>query len=123
MRSPSPISRVTSATSLQTNSFITIFNGLNCDLRDRSVSKDAVNAFQKLLDFLVRLDNAKIYYSLARIREETIAVEVAVPGERWEVEFFADGQVEIEVFSSVGAGGIQSGDEALLDRLFATHRS
>jgi hypothetical protein len=37
-------------------------------------------------------------------------VSVAVPGERWEVEFFADGHVEVERFPS--AGDIE-GEEAL----------
>lgn len=29
-------------------------------------------------------------------------VEIAVPGQRWEVEFFSDGTVEIEKFLSNG---------------------
>ncbi len=37
-------------------------------------------------------------------------VKVAVPGEHWEVEFFASGEVEVEVFRS--DGNIQS-EEAL----------
>jgi hypothetical protein len=77
-----------------------------------------VNAFQKLLDFLARLQAAKIHYTLGHFRDETIAVEIAVPGERWEVEFFADGAVEVEVFPA-GRGGLE-GEDAL-DRLFATH--
>jgi len=39
-------------------------------------------------------------------------VEVAVPGERWEIELHADGEIGVEVFKSVG--GIQ-GSEALED--------
>ena len=27
---------------------------------------------------------------------------IAVPGERWEVEFFSDGSIEVEVFLSNG---------------------
>ena len=41
-------------------------------------------------------------------------VEIVVPGERWEVEFFGDGQVEVEVFKSPGI----IGGEEELDRLF-----
>jgi len=37
-------------------------------------------------------------------------VEVHVPGARWEVEFFADGHVEVEVFKS--AGGVLRHAEA-----------
>ncbi len=41
-------------------------------------------------------------------------VEVAVPGERWEVEFFADGNVEIEKFIS----NAEILDEKVLEQLF-----
>ena len=81
------------------------------------------NAFQRLLDFLVRLEEAHLHYALSHFRAETVAVEIAVPGERWEVEFFADGTVEIEVFSSVGTRGIQLEGAEALERLFATHGS
>ena len=80
-----------------------------------------MNAFQKLLDFLARLEAAHLHYTLSHLRAETIAVEVAVPGERWEVEFFADGAVEVEIFSSVGARGIELEGEEALERLFAEH--
>jgi hypothetical protein len=70
--------------------------------------------FKKLTRFLDDLDARKISYRLARVRPETVMVEIAVPGEHWEVEFFEDGQVEVEVFRSPGT--IQ-GEEALT-RLF-----
>lgn len=89
----------------------------------RPHSNGFLNSFQKLLDFLGRLEKAKIHYSLAHFRTETIAVEIVMPGERWEVEFFADGCVEIEVFSSVGTHGIELEGEAALERLLTTHRS
>ena len=38
-------------------------------------------------------------------------VLVAVPGERWEVEFFADGEIEVEIFRSTESG-VVGGDEA-----------
>jgi hypothetical protein len=72
------------------------------------------SSFQKLLDFLVKLENAKVTYRLSHFRAETIAVELAVPGERWEVEFFADGTVEVERFRS---NGDVSADESLLTEL------
>ncbi len=74
------------------------------------------NSLQKLLDFLNALDAAKIFYRLSRPRDEAIMVEVAVPGERWEVEFFADGEVAVEVFRSAG----MEGEEAIA-RLWADH--
>ncbi len=57
---------------------------------------------KKLLDFLNSLEDKKIYYKLNKIRTESIMVEVAVPGERWEVEFMDDGTIEIEKFISDG---------------------
>ncbi len=45
-------------------------------------------------------------------------VEVAVPGERWEVEFFADDHVEVEIFLSTDKG--IEGEDAL-QRLFDTY--
>jgi hypothetical protein len=73
-----------------------------------------MNALAKLLDFLAELDRRKIHFGLTRVRPEAIMVEIAVPGERWEVEFFADGHVEVEVFGrTTGVVG-----EEELERLF-----
>lgn len=44
-------------------------------------------------------------------------VEVAVPGERWEIEFHEDGQIGVEVF--VSSKGIQGPE--LLKQLFQRH--
>jgi hypothetical protein len=44
-------------------------------------------------------------------------VTVAVPGERWEIEFLDDGSVEVERF--VSAGTIE--DARALDDLFAVY--
>jgi hypothetical protein len=74
-----------------------------------------MNAFQKLLDFLAELDRFKIFHRLSQVRPEAIMVKIAVPGERWEVEFFSDGHVEVEVFGP--SPGIIGGEEALM-RLF-----
>lgn len=70
-----------------------------------------------LLSFLNDLRAAKIHYRLGHARDETILVEIAVPGERWEVEFFADGSLEVEVFRS---NGEILGEEAL-EQLLARH--
>ncbi len=56
---------------------------------------------KKLLHFLERLEQNKIYYRLNRIRD-SILIEIAVPGERWEVEFFEDEHIEVERFKSDG---------------------
>ncbi len=72
------------------------------------------NALQKLLDFLRELDARHVHYRLSRPRDEAVMIEVFVPGQRWEVEFFADAHVEIEVFQSVG--GVR--DETALEELW-----
>ena len=71
------------------------------------------NSLRKLLDFLDKLEERHIYFELCRVRSEAIMVRVDVPGERWEVEFFADGNIETEVFRS--STGVESGDEPLSD--------
>ena len=52
----------------------------------------------ELNSFLNKLAERSIFYRLSKIRPESIMVEVAVPGQRWEVEFMEDGSVEIEKF-------------------------
>ena len=57
---------------------------------------------QELLRFLNMLEEKKIYYQLNKVRDEAIMVEIAVPGQHWEVEFMEDGSIEIEKFISPG---------------------
>ena len=71
------------------------------------------SSLQKLLDFLVGLDNSKIHYRLECNRHEAVMVHVAVPSERWEIEYFADGHVEVETFKSAPEG--MKGEEALAE--------
>lgn len=73
-----------------------------------------MNPLEKLLDFVRRLDQVKIFYRLEHPRDDAIMVFVDVPGEHWEVDFFPDGNVEVEVFKSDGE--IKGEDE--LERLF-----
>ena len=74
-----------------------------------------INGFTKLTNFLTQLEQHKISYTLAHHRDETIMVMAAVPGQRWEIEFFHDGSVEIERF--ISGGGIEG--ETVLNELFA----
>jgi hypothetical protein len=73
--------------------------------------KKSLNALENLLDFLARLDEHKIWYRLEHVRD-SIMVITMIPGEYWEIEFFADGHIEIEKFTSKGE--IQD-DLSLLD--------
>ncbi len=68
---------------------------------------------KQLIEFLDKLENRKIYYRLSKVRD-SIMVEIAVPGQRWEVEFCIDGSIEIEKFIS---NGVLS-DRSELDHLF-----
>jgi len=87
--------------------------------RDQSEwSLPAADVFAALLTFLDPLDNAGLFYTLQRIRQESVLVEVAVPGSRWEVVFMRDGYVEVERFSSTG----EIGDATLLEVLPASDR-
>ena len=72
------------------------------------------NALSKLTSFLEDLSQKRISYTLAYCREDSILVSIAVPGERWEVEFFANCDVEVERFVSTG----RIDDESALAELF-----
>ena len=67
-----------------------------------------------LTDFLDRLDTHDLHYTLSSIRESSILVSVVLSEERWEVEFTADSEVEVEVFRSDG----EILDEDALEDLF-----
>ena len=54
-----------------------------------------------LLDLLDWLEENRIYYRLNKVNEN-ILVEVAIPGERWEIEVLRDGAIQIERFVSTG---------------------
>ena len=72
-----------------------------------------MDTLNKLIKFLNKLEDSKIYYTLSKIRD-SILVSVAVPGERWEIEFMGNGEVECEKF--IGNGEIH--DAYIIDELF-----
>jgi hypothetical protein len=76
---------------------------------DHDESRDAV--FGRLLRFLNRLGEANAFYRLDHTRPESIMVEIMLPGWHWEVEFMADGAVEIERYQSVS--GVEDRPELL----------
>jgi hypothetical protein len=75
------------------------------------------SVFGKLTAFLSDLEESGISYDLAHHRDEAIMVKVAVPGQRWEIEFFDDGSVEIERF--ISSGEIYGAE--MLSELFARY--
>ena len=70
--------------------------------------------FPHLLAFLEKLDHQRINYTLAHYREDALSVLVALPGERWEIDFLSNGSIEIEKFISTG----EIYDAKGLDELF-----
>ena len=57
---------------------------------------------KQILDFLNRLELAKIYYTLDHTSYDSLMVVIAVPGQRWELQFMADGEIGVEKFLSDG---------------------
>jgi len=60
-----------------------------------------ITGLVELIEFLRKLEERKIHFRLDKIRD-SVLVEIAVPGQHWEVEFMADGSVEIEKYISTG---------------------
>lgn len=59
-------------------------------------------AFREFVDFLNKLEAARIYYTLCKERENTVTIIAYVPGQHGEIEFTTDGEWEVEVFKSDG---------------------
>jgi len=80
-----------------------------------------MTSLNDLIQLLEKLEEKKIYYKLNKTRDNTIMVEVAVPGQRWEIEYNSYGKpsefnckIEIEKFVSNGI----LYDESELETLF-----
>ena len=66
-----------------------------------------MNSLNDFIEFLEKLEEKKIHYTLNKIRDDTIMADVVVPGQRWEIEFNTYGEtsnytVEIEKYLSDG---------------------
>jgi hypothetical protein len=72
--------------------------------------------FDRFMDLLRRLENAKIHHQLASYREEAISLIVRVPGQYWEIAFIEDGTVEVERFVSDGTIEQETSLEELIAR-------
>ena len=57
-----------------------------------------------------------IRYHMDIAREEAILIRVAVPGERWEIEFLKTGAIEIERFVTQGVEECSGPLDLLLER-------
>ena len=74
------------------------------------------NPLAKMLAILNAFDEHDIPFYLEHHSEEALLATVSIDNERWEIEFYTDGEVQVEVFYSDPDTGIE-GEEALL-RLF-----
>jgi hypothetical protein len=66
-----------------------------------------MSVMERLLAFCTELSKRRAHYDLLVVRPEAIMVLLSVPGERWEIEFFPDGHIELERF--VGQGVADAG--------------
>jgi hypothetical protein len=62
----------------------------------------AIDSAARFLEALVRHG---VRYHLDIVRNGFLMLSLAVPGERWEVEFLEDGTVELERFITQGVEG------------------
>lgn len=78
-----------------------------------------MDGLEQLLQFLTEMERRKISYRLEHNRTEALMVIVAVPGQRWEVEFLRDGRIELECFGSSSGVRVTTIDE--MTRLLDPH--
>ena len=72
-----------------------------------------------LYDLLMRLEDAKIAFTISRNRSDSLLVTLMLVGERIEIDVFEDGHMEVCSFT--GSEGIVGGAE-VLEKLIAGGR-
>lgn len=75
-----------------------------------------IDRFDRFLTVLRRLQEAKIPHTLTDHRDDAVSILAFAPGEYWEIDFLADGDIDVERFRSKGE--IEDGTTVLED-LFA----
>jgi hypothetical protein len=78
-----------------------------------------MDSLTQLLEFPTEVERRKISYRLEHNRGEALLVIIAVPGQRWEAEFFSDGRIELERFGPSSGVAAMTADE--LVRLLSPH--
>jgi hypothetical protein len=73
-----------------------------------------------LYDLLLRLEDAKIPFTLSRNRSDSLLVTLTLVGERVEIDVFEDGHMEVSRFK--GSEDVVGGAE-LVEKLIAGGRS
>jgi hypothetical protein len=64
------------------------------------------NTIDRALGFCAQLSSQGIRYNMDIVRNDALMVAVAVPGQRWEIEFMSGGSVELERFESLGVESV-----------------
>ena len=82
------------------------------------MSTQVQESLGKALAFLDRLEQLKLWYHIIHVRDSLMIV-VTVPGQRWEIEFFEDGSIDIERF--VSSGEVKHISDQELSDLFAPY--
>lgn len=72
-----------------------------------------------LYELLRELESARIHFSLARYRPDTVLVTMTLAGERVEIDVFEDGRMDVERFQ----GSTLIGDAALVAELIAREQA
>jgi hypothetical protein len=73
-----------------------------------------------LYDLLLRLEDAKIPFTLSRNRSDSLLVTLTLVGERVEIDVFEDGHMEVSRFK--GREDVVGGAE-LVEKLIAGSRA
>jgi len=68
----------------------------------RPRSKKMTTSFEKLLQMTETLRHAGIEHQLDQHRDDCISILATIPGERWEIDILASGEIEFERFRSDG---------------------
>lgn len=89
----------------------------NQNAADKGVRCTELEPFFRFTSFLDELNERNIHFNLEYNRTGYVMVCIAVPGERWEVEFDPAGNIEVEIFRSGGPNSGLEGEEAI-ERLF-----
>ena len=75
---------------------------------------NGVMGYQSFFDLCAELDRRHVRYDIDSVRDHALLVRVAVPGERWELEVFDNGNIELERFVSQGVESDHDASSKLL---------
>jgi hypothetical protein len=83
------------------------------------MNSELPSVFGRLLSFLSQLEEIKIHYDLKHVRD-SIMVQAYLPIGTWEIEFFEDGTIEVELLTR--QAGVERVSEEWLGRFVEENR-